>query len=61
MTEELTLNVDGKVWGGWTDMTINRSLVIRSPSLHQARPVLYGLHRQRPRHDRLYRRLYSQL
>lgn len=26
MTEELTLNVDGKVWGGWTDMTINRSL-----------------------------------
>ncbi|WP_404873403.1 phage baseplate assembly protein, partial [Klebsiella pneumoniae] len=26
MTEELTLNVDGKVWGGWTDMAINRSL-----------------------------------
>lgn len=26
MSEELTLNVDGKIWGGWTDMTINRSL-----------------------------------
>ncbi|MCZ6928674.1 phage tail protein [Serratia marcescens] len=26
MTEELTLNVDGKIWGGWTEMTINRSL-----------------------------------
>ncbi|AVE50832.1 phage tail protein [Serratia marcescens] len=26
MSEELTLHVDGKIWGGWTDMTINRSL-----------------------------------
>ncbi|EPL6740917.1 Mu-like prophage tail protein gpP [Klebsiella pneumoniae] len=26
MTEELTLNVNGQIWGGWTDMTINRSL-----------------------------------
>ncbi|ATA26579.1 phage tail protein [Brenneria goodwinii] len=26
MSEELTLNVDGKIWGGWTEMTINRSL-----------------------------------
>ncbi|VVA46987.1 Phage late control gene D protein (GPD) [Serratia ficaria] len=26
MSEELTLNVDGKIWGGWTAMTINRSL-----------------------------------
>jgi hypothetical protein len=55
MTEELTLNVDGKVWGGWTDMTINRSLESVAgefdltvtaqwspPALHQTRPVLYG-------------------
>lgn len=26
VSEELTLNVDGKIWGGWTEMTINRSL-----------------------------------
>ncbi|WP_265556584.1 phage baseplate assembly protein [Serratia grimesii] len=26
MSEELTLSVAGKIWGGWTDMTINRSL-----------------------------------
>lgn len=26
MHDELTLNVDGKIWGGWTAMTINRSL-----------------------------------
>ncbi|RYM49126.1 phage baseplate assembly protein [Serratia proteamaculans] len=26
MSDELTLNVDGKIWGGWTAMTVNRSL-----------------------------------
>ncbi|HBY9746492.1 TPA: phage tail protein [Klebsiella pneumoniae] len=26
MTEEVSLNVSGQVWAGWTDMTINRSL-----------------------------------
>ncbi|HEJ9179967.1 TPA: phage tail protein [Serratia marcescens] len=26
MTDELTLNVDNKIWGGWTEMSINRSL-----------------------------------
>lgn len=26
MSEELTLSVAGKIWGGWTNMTINRSL-----------------------------------
>ncbi|EQB4447044.1 TPA: phage baseplate assembly protein [Pluralibacter gergoviae] len=26
MTEDVTLSVGGQVWGGWTDMTINRSL-----------------------------------
>ncbi|NCG50540.1 phage baseplate assembly protein [Serratia fonticola] len=26
MSEILTLNVDGKIWAGWTEMTINRSL-----------------------------------
>ncbi|BEO03105.1 hypothetical protein SMQC13_08320 [Serratia marcescens] len=26
MREVLTLSVDGKIWDGWTDMTVNRSL-----------------------------------
>lgn len=26
MTEDVTLNVAGQIWGGWTEMTVNRSL-----------------------------------